>query len=206
MPTKELPKRTPAAKAKKPAAKAAPKAKTPAKKTPQTGTDWTPIRLAYIHSGKSLAQVASEFGVTPDAAEKRSEREGWAALRREAAEAVSAAAMARMEAERVSELVAWNAADLAAAKALRAKVLQCLEHEPGEDEEPLGPGQVRALVAAAEGVQRIGRLALGATTENTGLSNPEGGPIEGANVPAAEYEDALRRVMAEVVAPGSLAA
>lgn len=204
MPTKELPKKTPPTKAKKPAAKTAPKA--PAKKTPQTGTDWTPIRLAYIHSGKSLAQVAADFRVTADAAEQRSAREGWAELRRQASEAVSTAAAARMEAERVSELVAWNAADLAAAKALRARVLHCLDAQPEEGDEPIGPNQVRALVAAAEGVQRIGRLALGATTENTGLSNPEGGPIEGANVPVGDYEEALRRVMSEVIAPGSLAA
>lgn len=173
------------------------------KKT-RTPTDWNAVRLAYIHSAKSLAVIAKEFGLTADACEKRAEREEWTRLRREASESVSAAASAKIEAERAQALAEWNDADLTVAKSLRGQVAKAIRFAQAEGQPALTPVQIRALVNAAEGVQRIGRLALGATTENTGLSSPDGGPIEGANVPVEEYEHAMRRVLSDFVAPGSL--
>lgn len=157
-------------------------------------TDWSAIRLAYIHGHKTLAQVAQDFGVTASAAEKRSEREGWSELRRIASENVSRAATERIETERTRELSAWNEADLRVARAMRGQIVAAINNA-ATTAQPLKPAEIRSLASAAEAVQKIGRLALGATTDNTGLSDPNGGPIPLTNVPVSEYLKARAQVL-----------
>lgn len=181
-------KTTPAKDAKKVAQVQAPR------KPAKAATDWNIVRLAYVHSSKTLAQVARDFGLTDSAVEKRSEREEWARLRRETSETVSRAASERIEAERAKELAAWNDADLRVARALRGQVVAAI-NSAVNNAKPLRPADVRGLASAAEAAQRIGRLALGATTENTGISDPSGGPVGVANVPLDEYEESMRRFL-----------
>ncbi|MEN9885464.1 MAG: hypothetical protein RL758_42 [Pseudomonadota bacterium] len=155
--------------------------------------DWNPIRLAYLHSNKTLAQVAKEFGVTPEAVEKRCEREGWAKLRRDASEAVGRAANEKIEAKRAEELAQQNDADLRVAKALRGQVVAAI-NSAAQNAKPLRPVEIRQLAGAAAEIQKVVRLALGATTENTGVSNPDGGPVETVAGSLEEYQAALRRI------------
>lgn len=139
--------------------------------------DWLAIKLAYIHSAKTLSQIALEHGVSESAAEKRSEREKWAEARRELSESVSRTATERINAERLTELANWNDADLRVAKAMRGQIIAAI-NTAANMAKPLKPAEIRSLASAAEAVQKMGRLALGATTTNTGLSGPDGAPLE----------------------------
>lgn len=161
--------------------------------------DWTQIRLAYIHSTKTLRQIAAEFRVTDSAAEKRAEREGWTRLRRAASESVSAAAHVQIETERATELASFNAADLRVAKAVRSQVAKMINAAAQPGAAQLSPTELRNLASAAEAAQRVGRLALGSTTANTGLSSPDGGPIPIASVALSPKERAqlVARALAE---------
>ena len=152
-------------------------------KNPKTAKvpDWTAIKLAYIHSAKTLSQIAAEFSVTESAAEKRSEREKWADARRELSESVSRTAVERISAERLAELTNWNDADLKVARAMRGQIIAAINNA-ANTAKPLKPAEIRSLASAAEAVQKMGRLALGATTTNAGLSGPDGAPLEFAKI------------------------
>ena len=155
--------------------------------------DWEIIRLEYIHSSKTLAQVSREFGVSERAAQKRSERHGWAAQRRAAAEKVAQAAAAEIERRRLKSLVDWNEKDLQLAAGLRGRVASAVAASLKSPDGQLSPASIRQLAGAAESIQRIGRLALGATTDNQGVSAPDGGPVQTTEVTLDEYEAAMRR-------------
>lgn len=144
---------------------------------PTKEADWPAIRLAYIHGSKTLAQLAVEYGVSSSAAEKRSEREKWADARRELSDSVSRAAAERLSSERTIELANWNDADLKVARAMRGQIVAAINNATNTAK-PLKPAEIRSLASAAESVQKMGRLALGATTNNTGLSDPNGAPLE----------------------------
>ena len=159
--------------------------------------DWVSVRIAYVHSTKTIAQVADDFGINPHGVEGRSERERWVDLRRKASESIGAAVEARLIKERTDELTAWNRLDLTIAKAIRRQIAAKV-NAAEKANLTLEPKDIRALSGSAESTQRIGRLALGATTENTGVSAPGGGPVETETVSPAEYEAALRRVLADL--------
>ncbi|AIB15790.1 hypothetical protein ABAZ39_28420 (plasmid) [Azospirillum argentinense] len=47
-----------------------------------------------------------------------------------------------------------------------------------KDAQPLSPKDLLSLAGTLERAQRIGRLALGQTTDNQGLSSPDGTPVK----------------------------
>lgn len=171
-----------------------PAGKAPRKAKAKQGTDWLPIRLAYIHSTKSHAEIARDFGVTAAASSKRGEIEGWMLLRRKASESIAAAASARYESERADALAKWNATDLNVSGALRAQLMAHIKAAQ-DSKTQLAPNVIRALGMAHESIQRAARLAMNATTENTGISAPTGGPVGVANVSIEEYEASMKRFL-----------
>lgn len=160
----------------------------------KTGVDWTPIRLAYVHSNKTHADVAKEYGVTPNAVGKRADVEGWTALRRKSAESIMAAANLRYEGERAEALAKWNATDLNVSGALRSQLMGHIKAAQ-DSKTQLAPNVIRALSMAHESIQRAARLAMNATTENTGISDPRGGPVGVSNVSIEEYEASMKRFL-----------
>lgn len=85
------------------------------------------------------------------------------------------------------ERAKFDATSLTLAKALMAEVGTSIvrsRKKPGNpatgssDATPLLPRDLHSLAGTLERAQRIGRLALGQTTENQGVSSPEGGPLK----------------------------
>lgn len=169
-----------------------------APKDRKTAPDWVAVRIAYVHSTLSLSQVAEDYGINRKAVEGRCEREGWVALRRQAQESMGAAVAARIAAEKTEELAAWNQNDIRVAKSLRQQIAKAVNDANAIAGEPLSARDIRALAGAAVDMQKMGRLALGATTENTGVSSPEGGAVAVESVTPAEYKAALREVLGEL--------
>lgn len=153
-------------------------------------TDWLAVKLEYINSSKSIRQVAEEFKVGASAAMKRCAAEGWEAERKQQAEKVSAAAQKVSTINRAQELAKFNEDDLRVARAIRAKAASMLAGVKS-------PTDLRALASAMDAAQKIGRLALGATTDNTGHSDPNGGPIPISSVPVKDYLRARSELLKE---------
>lgn len=134
-------------------------------------TDWVKLRTEYVTSSLTLRELAEKHGIKAAGVMRRaaSSKEGWDALRKHEAEKVSKLAIAASLPERVNELEKFNADDLKMARAIRAKAAQMMASASS-------PQELRALAGAVDISQRVGRLALGATTENTAttLSVPSG--------------------------------
>ena len=157
--------------------------------------DWTAIRLAYVNGGMSMRQLAERFDVKAAGLMKRAAREGWEAERQQNSAKVSNAAQLLINEERPSELAAFNQGDLQISKALRSMVAKQITSAQQENGARLTAAELRALASAAEAAQRMGRLALGANTENVGHAGIAGQPIEVTNIPVEAYLQARAKVV-----------
>jgi hypothetical protein len=157
--------------------------------------DYASLRIEFVNSNTSLAQMADRHDVKLPTLRKYAERHGWHAERVKAEQLAVAAASDKAARERVSELVAFNADDLKIAKAIRAKVAKKIA-STGDNIIPMN--ELRILASAAEAAQRMGRLALGASTDNLGHAGQDGqGPIEHAEISREAYLEARARVLQE---------
>ncbi len=152
--------------------------------------DYTPIRAEYISGTMSLADLASRHDVSVRSLEYRCAKEGWAAAREKFAQEVTARAEELVLQRNAQELAKFNDDDLRVAKSLRAKAARMLGGE-------LTPVELRAVAASFDVAQRIGRLALGASTDNQTVYGRDGGPIqqEAAVVTPQELAEACRSVI-----------
>lgn len=143
-------------------------------------TDWELIRKEYVNGKDSVRELAERFKVSENTLEKRSAKGKWAEARRNMAEKVTSWADAKVAEIRIDEIADFGLADLRVAKAIRAKAEKMLLKATSASD-------VRALSAAMETAQKVGRLALGMTTENTGLTGPDGGPLQSISMTPEEF-------------------
>lgn len=129
-------------------------------------TDWDAIRAEYVSGKASIKRLATKHNVSEPGLEKRAGRERWSEARRKMSEAVISDADTKITEAKVSELADFNASDLRMAKAIRQKVERMLRKAST-------PQAVRALANAADTAQKVGRLALGASTENSTVTTKE---------------------------------
>lgn len=139
-------------------------------------TDWTHIKLEYINGSMSMRELATKHGINPAGLFRRAANEKWDEERKQKSAKVSEASQTLIEASRAEELAKFNEDDLKLARAIRANVAKHL-NDAQLSQTKIAPNVVRALAGAAETAQRIGRLALGVPTNNTGISNPDGSPL-----------------------------
>ena len=135
-------------------------------------TNWDAIRTEYIAGKISIKRLAVKHEVSEPALEKRAEREKWSEVKRRMSEKVIAGAEAKIIEVRVDELAEFNASDLRMAKALRAQIAAHIRAAQ-DSKRPMDANQIRMLTTASEAAQRIGRLALGASTENSSVTTKE---------------------------------
>lgn len=142
-------------------------------------TDWSALELEYVRGSMSYKELGDKHGIKEATVRQRSNRHDWSQKRHELSQKLEAAAQAEHIDKRVDELVKFNEDDLKVARAIRAKIARKIS---ASDE--LSANDLRALAGAHEAAQRVGRLAMGATTENTGMSAPNGGPVQHEEVGA----------------------
>ncbi len=157
--------------------------------------DWTAIKLAYVNGGMSMRELAQRFDVGAAGLMKSAAKEGWEAERQQNSAKVSNAAQMLINEERPSELAAFNQGDLQLSKALRAMVAKQISSAQQENAPKLSATDLRALAGTAEVAQRMGRLALGANTENVGHAGIAGHPIEVTSIPVEVYLEARAKVV-----------
>jgi hypothetical protein len=129
-------------------------------------TDWAAVKTAYIHGTDTMRELAEKHGIKAAGLMKRAAAEGWDAERKQKSAEVSKAAGALLTGSRVDELAKFSADDLKMARAIRAKAAQMLG---GANT----PADLRAIAGAVDTAQKVGRLALGASTENSTVTTKE---------------------------------
>ena len=128
--------------------------------------DWASIRVQYVGSALTFKAIGDRHGLKEGTVRQRANREGWVEQRNAASRAVTQKAEALLTESRVDELARFNRDDLEMAQAIRVKAqsLMRLTNRPAD---------LRALAGAVESAQKVGRLALGAATENTSVTTKE---------------------------------
>jgi len=153
-------------------------------------TDWKALRVEYVNGAMTYKELAQKHGLKDGTVRQRAHREDWEQERNALSQAVTQAAQTRLSESRSSQLARFNEDDLRVARAIRAKAASMLATAQH-------PADLRALASAMDTAQKIGRLALGATTGNTGHSDPDGGPIPIATIPVNDYLKARAEVLQE---------
>ena len=128
--------------------------------------DWAQAKADYVnHSGLTLDDIAQKYGVLPNTVKARASRENWTAAREAKSQMLLAATTRNAINASAQELATFNERDLAVAKAVRAMAVRKLQQD--QSGKQLTCADIRQIASAVESAQRIARLALGATTENT---------------------------------------
>lgn len=152
------------------------------------------IRVEFVNSNVTLKELSTKHGVSYPALRAAAARNKWTDERNSISQKVTTEALAEQIKTRVSELGQFNADDLRMAKAIRAMAAKMLR-EWQTDTEDVSVTQLRTLAGVVADAQKIGRLALGASTDNHELTGAGGGPIQHSDIPLKEYEAALERAL-----------
>ena len=123
-------------------------------------TDWTAIKLEYVNGHMSQRDLAEKHKINSAGLMKRASNEGWEAERQQKSAEVSRAVQEQLTEDRAAILSKFNEDDLRMARAIRAKAATMMKTIES-------PSELRAIAGAADVAQKIGRLALGAETENS---------------------------------------
>lgn len=149
-----------------------------APRRPATGPmpDWEAIRLAFVNSAMSTAECATKFGVPSDTLRQRAARGKWSQARKAVSQVVTTSAQARIVKTKVNELAEFDAMDARMSRALRGVAAKMLADAAGPGGKKLTATEARTIASLAESAQKIGRIALGGTTENHGHGGVAGAP------------------------------
>jgi transposase-like protein len=159
--------------------------------------DWVAIGRSYVTEGATYAELAATHGVAETTLRQRSKRGGWTEKRHALSQAVTEKVAAKVVDQAVDQLGKINEADLKLAAGIRQQIAKNLNAAAASNS-PMPPLMLRQLAGAHEAAQRVSRLALGATTENTGVSGPDGGPVQTESLTEEKFEAIARRLLDEV--------
>lgn len=154
------------------------------------------IRAEFIAGRMTLRDLAEKHGVSYEALRKVASREGWMDERHSVTQKITSEAVAAAIQTRVSELSQFNADDLRMAKALRGMAAKII-NESQQGGKKLTIGELVQIARLVGDAQKIGRLALGASTDNHELTGAGQGPIQVSDVPLDEYKAALKKALEE---------
>lgn len=132
-------------------------------------TDWAALKVEYVTTSITLRDLADRHGIKAAGVMRRAAKEEWEAERKQESAKVSKAAIDESMPNRAKALADFNDEDLRVARGLRSMVIRQMTDAQGVME----PSQIRALAGAASEAQRIGRLALGAETESSVVTNKQ---------------------------------
>lgn len=129
------------------------------------GIDWLAIQTEYV-SGKEYTELSETYNVKEATIRQRSKRGDWSQLRHSASLAVTEKAIDSIIEVKADLLARLNETDLSAAESLRAKATELLATVATAAE-------LKALSGTFDVAQKISRLALGASTENSTVTTKE---------------------------------
>lgn len=133
---------------------------------PKKRTNWSALRVEYVHGTMSQRELAAAHGINPSGLMGRAHKEKWEDERKQKQAAISSAAQEKLTGERTDQLAKFNEDDLKVARAIRGKAAQMMGGVGS-------PQDLRALASAMEIAQKIGRTALGLTDKLKLLGDPD---------------------------------
>ena len=133
-------------------------------------TDWAKLRSEYITTSITMRELADKHGIKAAGVMRRAANEYWEAERKQESAKVSSAVINASAEVRVAELDKFNADDLKMARAIRARAAQMMATVTS-------PQDLRAIAGAVDAAQKVGRLALGVSTNSNEITGKDGSPI-----------------------------
>lgn len=128
--------------------------------------NWNEIKSEFINGSLSLVEIAKKYDLKDTTVRSRANREDWQRLRNELQLIATEKVNEEVINEKVDKLKALNETDLSAAQALRDKANELMQSVTTASE-------LKALSGTFDIAQKISRLALGASTENSTVTNKE---------------------------------
>lgn len=145
--------------------------------------DWNAIKTEFITGTASLIDLGRKYGIkgstirNRSAGKKTRDADNWQDLRDEWRRKVAAAAADVLAEQKKTELVTFNKNSLEIAKGIQTQIgKQLLVAQKGGFS--IDPKELRLMAGALEQSQKVGRLALGVSTDNLEHTGKDGGPIE----------------------------
>ena len=153
-------------------------------------TDWPALKSEYINTAIQYKELAVKHNMRSGTIRQRAMREGWVKERVETVKVIATAVNERVSLTRAEELMSFNSDDVKVAKAIRARAASMLKTATS-------PHELRALSGAFESAQKIGRLALGGSTENSSVNTTPVNTPHTTPTPQ-EFEAIMRRMDGDV--------
>jgi len=135
------------------------------KKPSKGGNDWLAIQTEYI-SGVEYAELSEKYGIKEATIRQRAKRGDWSQMRHNTSQTVTEVAISAIIEVKADLLAKLNEVDLTAAQSLRDKANELLATVATANE-------LKAISGTFDIAQKISRLALGASTENSTVTNKE---------------------------------
>lgn len=137
--------------------------------------DWASVESEYISSATSYRELGAKHGIGVAGLRKRGLRGEWARKRREFSDRVAARLGEETVETRVEQSRRWNEQDLQIAVAARGRVASEFTALAKNRTLPqhIRLSRLGAIIRMAVDVQRMGRLALGMTTDHAGVCDME---------------------------------
>jgi uncharacterized protein YjcR len=139
--------------------------------------DWDGIKIAYIE-GASYEELSDSYGVNISTLRNRGSRGKWTEERDSVRLQAIERAKAAMLESRAEQLIKFDDDILKMTKVIINRCAVIIKKK----DEKIAPNDLSNIMNTVRNAQHVGRLALGATTENRGVSSPNGGPVQYSEV------------------------
>lgn len=139
--------------------------------TKRGAVDWDALELEYVLGDMTYHELADKHELSRSTVGNQASKRNWSDKRDTKRSETKIAVEEIATDERIAQQIAQNRSDLSASAAVGAKVLEMLMYAEK-------PADVKALSGALKDCQAVARLALGLTTENNGISDPNGNKLD----------------------------
>ncbi len=128
--------------------------------------DWAALKIEFVNGSATLRDTAKANSINESTIRNRAKKDNWQQERDTMRHNATLLASEILLEERVDLLAELNSIDLASAQALRDKANEMLQTVST-------PNELKAIAGTFDSAQKISRLALGASTENSNVTTKE---------------------------------
>ncbi|OOH91868.1 hypothetical protein BMT54_01795 [Pasteurellaceae bacterium 15-036681] len=128
--------------------------------------DWVKLKLEFVKSSLSIRDFAEAYGVPYSTFSKKVMREKWSSERNQIGIKLESKSVEKTVEDKSTELAKFEAKSLKAIAVAQDGIINALS-VGGK------PNEVKALTGALVDLQKVYRLALGASTENQATGSVE---------------------------------
>lgn len=139
--------------------------------------DWEKAELAFIE-GASYQEIADQYGISINTVYGAGMRYEWTKKKKEFQEHTRKTALAVKAASRAEMLLSFDDDVLKMTRVILNRCAGLIRSKA----DGVSAYDLSSVMNTIRNAQHVGRLALGATTSNNGVSAPSGGPVQFSEV------------------------